>query len=44
MQRPRVSVRNLSGLRPWYNYFIAGAWMGQSAIIMHDFLAAAAYR
>jgi hypothetical protein len=40
MQRTR-NVRNLLGLRPWYNYFITDERMRQSAIITHNFLAAA---
>lgn len=40
MQRTR-NVRNLLGLRPWYNYFITDERKRQSAIITHNFLAAA---
>jgi hypothetical protein len=35
------NVRNLLGLRPWYNYFITDERMRQSAISAHNFLAAA---
>jgi len=40
MQRTRVNVRNLLGLRPWYNVFLTDERKRQSAIIMHNFLAA----
>jgi len=41
MQRTRNNVRNLLGLRPWYNYFITDGRMRQNAVITHNFLAAA---
>jgi hypothetical protein len=42
MQRTRIDVRNLLGLRPWYNYFLTDERMRQNAIIAHNFLAAVA--
>jgi hypothetical protein len=41
MQRTRVDVRNLLGLRPWYNVFLTDERKRQNAIITHNFLAAA---
>jgi uncharacterized membrane protein YfcA len=41
MQRTRNNVRNLLGLKPWYNYFISDERMRENAIITHNFLAAA---
>jgi len=35
------NVRNLLGLRPWYNYFISDERKRQNAIIAHNYLAAA---
>jgi hypothetical protein len=35
------NVRNLLGLKPWYNYFISDERQRQNAIITHNFLAAA---
>jgi hypothetical protein len=34
------NVRNLLGLKPWYNYFISDERLRQNAIITHNFLAA----
>jgi hypothetical protein len=41
MQRTRSNVRNLLGLRPWYNVFLTDERKRQNAIITHNFLAAA---
>ena len=35
------NVRNLLGLRPWYNYFVSDERKQQNAIITHNYLAAA---
>jgi hypothetical protein len=40
MQRSRSSIRNLLGLKSWYNYFIADSRMKENAIIIHNFIAA----
>jgi hypothetical protein len=41
MQRTRNNVRNLLGLKPWYNYFISDERQRQNSTITHNFLAAA---
>ena len=41
MQRTRGNVRNLLGLKPWYNYFISDDRKREKAIISHNFVAAA---
>ena len=41
MQRTRSNVRNLLGLRPWYNFFLTDGRRRENAIIAHNFLAAA---
>jgi hypothetical protein len=40
MQRSR-NVRNLLGLRPWYNYFISDERVREKVIISHNYIAAA---